>query len=86
MTSYHYGIDPSQRRINWYVACPIRAIVGEDKLIFMTWCGYLRRFLSVFGIILGHHHAIALVSVTAEEILPALPRRGAQPLLILHQD
>ena len=86
MTLYHYCIDPSQSRIDWHVACPIRAVVGEDELIFMTWCSYLRRFLSVFAISLGHYHPIALVSVTAEEILSALPQRGAQPLLILHQD
>ena len=42
MTGNHHGINPSQGRVNWYVACPIRAIVGEDELIFMTWCGYLR--------------------------------------------
>ena len=86
MTSYHHCINPSQSRINRYVACPIRAIVGEDKLIFMTWCGYLRSILSVFGIILSHYHPITLISVTAEEILSALPGRRAQPLLVLHQD
>ncbi len=84
MTGYNHGIYSSQSWISWHVACPIRAIVREYKLIFMTWCGYLRRFLSVFGISLSHHHPIALVSVTAEEILSALSRRGAQPFLILH--
>ena len=83
MTSYNHGIYSSQSRISRHV---VRAIVREYKLIFMTWCGYLRRFICVFVISLSHHHPIALVSVTAEEILSALPRRGAQPLLILHQD
>jgi len=77
MTLYHHSIDPSQSRIDWHIACPIGAIVGEDELIFMTWCGYLRRFFCVFAISLGHHHPISMVSVTAEEILSALPRRGA---------
>jgi hypothetical protein len=48
MTGNHHGINPSQGRVIWYVACPVRAIVGEYELIFMTWCGYLRRFLRVF--------------------------------------
>jgi len=77
VTLYHHGINSSQSRVGWHIACPIGAIVGEDELIFMTWCGYLRRFFSVFAISVGDHHPIALISVTAEEILSALPRRGA---------